>query len=336
MLSAARFFCAAALAASVTRCGMCEPDTNPQPAAPASASALGSVSGARMPPRPSSLPGRATPPKLACRAIAAEGDVHIEAALASADAGAAPVTAVLLEGLVPTEGWLAVATGGRLVAKDPRTTRETTFRGPARVRACVGNNEESWLAAGAFESSPGAGETPGAEEWVVTPLGVVRYSAAKLSVEVSKGGVKLVVNGGEAFLWRADDAKARGADSRAETDDGWLRADGGAVDLTGTGSSTLAGARGAVARCEVLGKAAHDLSAVLLAGGADAATVTTQVSTRRQAKAACAVAALRLAALPAGGTPAGDAAPPLAPLERDLAEGNAGWSTLPPAPPSGP
>ena len=42
-----------------------------------------------------------------------------------------------------------------VVAKDPRTTRETSFRGPARVRPCDDASEESWVASGQFESAVG-------------------------------------------------------------------------------------------------------------------------------------------------------------------------------------
>jgi hypothetical protein len=326
----ARVVVLAAFSACVARCGMCEPDEKPRTVPSASASATVA------PPMPSVAPsgalgnpgGRAImPPKLACRAIAVDGDVHIESPT-GADAGLMPV---LLQGLVPTEGWLGLAAGSRLVAKDPRTSRESTFRGPARVRACVEYREESWVALGAFDSASGAGETPGAEEWIVTPLGVVRYSAASLSVDVRKSDVKASVTSGAAFLWAADDVAARGPDggAPARTDDGWLRADGGTVGLASANATTLDGARGALARCSALGKAAHDLSATLLAGGADAGTVTAQVSTRRQAKAACAVAGLRLAAL--SPRPGPDA---LSPLEKALADGNAGWNTLPTPPPA--
>ena len=110
------------------------------------------------------------------RAIAVDGEVRSE------DDGGTPVA---LSSGIALDPWIDLVSGARLVAKDPRTTRETTFRGPARVRACVDSIEESWVDSGSFESSVGAGESPGAEEWVVTPLGVVRFAAAKLGVQVS-------------------------------------------------------------------------------------------------------------------------------------------------------
>ena len=135
------------------------------------------------------------------------------------------VTPLLLQGLAPTDAWLELAKGSRVVAKDPRTARETTFRGPARVRACVGYSEESWVASGHFESAVGAGETPGAEEWVATPFGVVRYTAARLSVDVGAHDADVVVESGQAFAWGTPgDAGA--------ADEGWTRLSVGKFKLS--------------------------------------------------------------------------------------------------------
>ncbi len=348
MIGGARAGSLAALALSLTHCGGCGPEANrgsigdaaPSSAVvpPASASAATTAST-----RPSSAvsAGQSRPPQLACRAIAVDGDVHLEPPVISGAAVDAGFTAVLLEGLVPTEGWVALARAARLVAKDPRTGRETTLRGPARARACVGFAEETWVASGTFESAVGAGETPGAEEWVVTPLGVLRYSAARLSVDVrdlaSRGGeARVSVPGGGALLWPADDARllvAKGPDagaSNTKTDDGWIRAEG-ALTLSGSAAG-VDGARAAVGRCSALAQQAHDLSAILLAGGADAGTIITQVSTRRLARAACAVAGLRLHALPASSPESVTSE-----LARTFAAASAAWSTLPAAPaPAGP
>ena len=56
----------------------------------------------------------------------------------------------------------------------------------------------------------GAGESPGAEEWVVTPFGVVRYGAAKLSVDVGAKDADVAVATGIAFLWTPADVTTRG------------------------------------------------------------------------------------------------------------------------------
>jgi hypothetical protein len=321
--------------ASLAGCGACEPDRGPPPGASASASAP-----VPAPPSASTLPfplgSRVHAPKVACRAIAVDGDVHLDT---GADAGLTPL---LLDGLVPTEGWLALAPGAHFVAKDPRTTRETTFRGAGRARACVALAEESWIAAGGFDSSVGAGETPGAEEWVVTPFGVVRYSAAKVSIDVHARDARVTVTGGGAFAWPAADVTAKALNAGApgsvagggappsplaKTDDGWLRADAGLTFGAASPPASVDTARAAVTQCEALGKEAHDLGAVVMAGGADAGTIAVQVGTRRLARAACAVAALRTGALPAS-TPADT----LAPLNKGLTEASAAWSTVPSPP----
>jgi hypothetical protein len=224
---------------------------------------------------------------LRCRAIAADGDVHVES-----DAGA-PQIANLSE--IPAEGWLSLSTGARLVAKDPRTTRETTFLGPGRVRVCIDRHEESWIASGSFESVVGAGETPGAEEWVVTAQAVVRYAAARLRIDTAPNGTHLRVANGVAFLWPPQGEA---------TSEGWQRVTAPEMALDGPPRADPAAAGAAVDRCVSLSERSHALARVLLfpedgepAGGNVAAE---QVTARRLARAGCALAALRVDALPPG------------------------------------
>jgi hypothetical protein len=253
------------------------------------------------------------PPKLACRAIAADGDVRVEVPGADAGTGAP----VLLQGLVPTNAWVELAKGARLVAKDPRTTRETTFRGPGRGRACVDYGEESWLTAGIFESSLGAGEGPGLEEWVVTPYGVVRYGAAKLVVEIKGQQAFVKVESGVAFTW------SPGPPTPGTTiEEGWVRQVPGAATLSAPrGEPPADGTKLAVDRCTTLATSARHLAEQVMApGGADAGTITAQVTTRRLARAACAVASVRV-----GSALAAEAAT----LAQPLASANAAWSGLP-------
>jgi hypothetical protein len=296
---------------ALASCGSCEPDKATKPGASARASAPATPP-ASVASRPTHVPPP-PPPRLACRAIGVDGDVHL--APSEADAGA---VAVLLQGMVPTDAWVDLAKGARLVAKDPRTTRETTFRGPGRVRACVGYGEESWVASGSFESTPGAGEGPGQEEWVVTPFGIVRYAAAKLTVDVKPAQADVVVERGVAFAW-----KPGATEAAASLEEGWTRLQPGKVTLAGGKvDEGAAGARMAVTRCTTLATSARGLAAQVMSpdGGADAGTIATQVTTRRLARAACAVASLRVGALP----PA-DAAP----LSGPLADANVAWSALP-------
>jgi hypothetical protein len=282
-------------------CGACEPDRKTPPA-----STSASVSAAPPPATTSHAPRSAPPPKLACRIVTLDGEARAEKGGGPGDAG----TPMLLQGLAPVDTWIDVAKGSRLVARDPHTARETTFRGPARARACVGFAEESWIASGHFESSVGAGEQPGSEEWVVTPFGAVRYTAAKLSVDVGAHDADVSLEAGQAFAWGAP------GDSAA-SDEGWTRLTGGKTKL-----SLRDDAVAAVDKCAGLARSARTLAAQVMAGdgGADGATIARQVTTRRLARAACAVASLRANALAPG-----DAVSLLHPL----AEANATWNALP-------
>jgi hypothetical protein len=244
--------------------------------------------------------------RIPCRAIAVDGSVREEA---TGDAGAA----LAQQGELPTGVWLSLAPDARLVAKDPRTTRETAFVGPARVQPCVAHREESWVAGGHFDSAIGAGETPGAEEWVVTPFGVVRYMSAKLAVIVRAKDAAVSVGSGTAFLWLDAGVRAgagghagagAGADSGAGPaidDDGWLRMAEGTVTLSaGAARAPAEAAHATVDQCAALAGRSKDLAAALLAGSAaaDGSTAKEQMRTRRLARAACAVAALRVDTLP--------------------------------------
>jgi hypothetical protein len=244
------------------------------------------------------------PVALPCRAMTVDGDVR---------AGAAHVSLTQLAE-IPLEGWLFLAPNARIVAKDPRTARETTFRGPARARACVESLEESWLASGTFQSVSGAGELPGGEEWLVTPVGVVRFGASTLTAEVTSAGMRAAVGEGVAFLWVASDSSLRGAEGgipnvarnnearndearndEARNDEGWMRVSAGTVAWVAAGRrGPLDTAQASVDDCARLGKKARDLAGVLLTSGADGTTASEQVLTRRLARGACAVAALRV------------------------------------------
>jgi len=300
-------------------CGACEPSPAQGNDGGAASSTAAAVSA--LPPPSASAHAHGPAPRLACRSIAVDGDVHLEV---PGDAGLVPL---LIEGLVPTEGWLDLAKGAKFVAKDPRTTRETTFRGgPGRVRACVGYAEESWLTSGGFDSTMGSGESPGQEEWVVTPLAVVRYAAARVSVDVRPKDESIAVTLGVASVWTGDDARIRSFDggATAKSDDGWIRLENASLSLAPAAGTpdTLDAARAALDKCSSLAKIAKDLTSTLMAGGADASVITQQVTNRRLARAACDVAALRIGALPPSEATQG--------LGKSLADANTAWTTIGP------
>jgi hypothetical protein len=310
-----------ALSAALAGCGACEPEPPPTLTAPSSSGAVAEIARAvELDATVAQPPGTPPPPgggprttSVPCRAIAVDGDVR-------PDGDAGPALAAAAE--IAPDRWLSLGPDTRLVAKDPRTGRETTFRGPGHVRACVDSLEESWLTSGDFEGTAGAGESPGAEEWVVTPLGVVRFGAAKLAVEASarrplhasppeagapRDGpalqdVRVTVGDGLAFVWAARDAFARGLDGGVTTsplDEGWTRMSRGvAVLAPSVLRPPVQAARSAVDVCAMTGRSAHDQATSLLQGdAATGAKAARQFTTRRLARAACAVAALRVDAL---------------------------------------
>jgi hypothetical protein len=245
----------------------------PPPRVPGSAGALGSSQAALQ-------------AHLPCRAIAVEGDVRIES---DVDAGATPLTS---SSEIPAEPWLLLAKEARLVAKDPRTARETTFLGPGRVRACVNRGEESWASTGSFESVVGAGESPGAEEWVVTPEAVVRYATARLRVDASPQSTRLRLANGVAFLWPPQGEAAA---------EGWQRLTAAETTVPGPPRTDSTAATAAVDRCASLATRSQELARALLTppdGGSGGGSVAAeQVTARRLARAACALAALRVDSL---------------------------------------
>jgi hypothetical protein len=244
-----------------------------------------------------------------------EGDVHFPV---PGNGGTVPL---MVQGLIPVEGWVDLGAASRLVAKDPRTTRETAFRGPAHIRTCVAAAEESWVASGVFESAVGAGETPGAEEWVATPLALVRYASSKVTVDVRSRSVGVKVAAGVVYVWVAGDARSGAVRLGTQdggsvdggnlipgaSDEGWARmGEGQAADIAegaapGAGhhmATPEAAAQRAVAACETFALGSEELATLVLHGGADASAIRSQVSTRRRAHAACSVASVRVHSLP--------------------------------------
>ncbi|HEX7665911.1 MAG TPA: hypothetical protein VF407_15395, partial [Polyangiaceae bacterium] len=111
-------------------------------------------------------------PKFPCRAIEATNKPTLvlspigSASPAAADAGN---NLLVRDMQIPEGQWIDLPTGAKVTAKSPRTLRETSYEGPARVRPCVDHDEEAWVTGGTFDAVSPGNESPGAEEWVVTP-----------------------------------------------------------------------------------------------------------------------------------------------------------------------
>lgn len=266
----------------------------------------------------------------ACRAIAVDGDVRVEADSAAALDGGEKRLARLAQ--VANGAWLSLGPSARVVLKDPHTGRETTFLGPARARGCINGQGEAWVGAGRFQGELGGGEAPLAEEWVVTPLGVFRYVSAKVDIDVTPDRTTASVAGGTFFFWPADDAKVEVRTERQEagavdsTDSPWQRmSDGIARILPPATSSPQVAARHAVDSCSLRATRAEQLARLLLVRDASppptGETIAEQVRARRLAHASCGVARLRLELLPASVA--------REPLTKVLGEAEEAWSRLP-------
>jgi hypothetical protein len=243
---------------------------------------------------------------LECRAVGSTGELGVEPV-----GDAAGYARVEVGAVIPSDRWIVLSRGAKLVAKDPRTTRETTFIGPARVKVCVGRREESWLASGEFESVAGAGETPGAEEWVVTPLAVVRYISANVRIAVRGDLLTVRLAGGDAFARPAKDARTkvpgsapRDAGAGRSESEPWVRLSEAGLDVRPVRpTSPLDAARAAIDPCSHTADESAALARLILPhepgeGGATLGeTIARQVATRRLARAACAMASLRAQSL---------------------------------------
>jgi hypothetical protein len=225
------------------------------------------------------------PPRLPCRVVLASPNVRIE------DAG------VLATAAEVPDGWVDLPAGAKMTAKDPRSARETNFAGPGRVRACVARDEEAWLAGGDFQSAPGSGERPGGEQWVVTPLGVVTYGAEDLRVHVQAGEVDVDAKGTHAHVWVLDGAVAG---TGLQTIDVWssMSAQHAALKPARPGSDPdLTNAF--IAKCGDAADAAQELGVEISLPDASLGELAGKhVRARQVARAACAVARLRVSAMP--------------------------------------
>src|SRR5215467_8960003 len=192
-----RAFCLCALAgAGLLACPSSGQKQNAEGEAESGASAVAAIPASQRP----HWNQAQKPPRVAlpCRAIAVSGNARPSLSPQS------PPLKVADE--IP-DAWLALSPDAKLTAKHPRTTRETTYAGPGPIRPCVHGEEEAWMVAGVFESAPGAGESPGAEEWVLTPLGALRYVGAGLRMTVG-AALELRIERGTAFVLPANDTHA--------------------------------------------------------------------------------------------------------------------------------
>ena len=279
-------------------------------------------------------------PKFPCRAIEATNKPMLlpsPVASAAAAAGDAGSTLLARDMQIPEGDWIDLLAGAKVTAKSPRTLRETSFEGPARVRPCVDHDEEAWIALGTFSAVSPGNESPGAEELVVTPLGVVRYVSATLTAHVDKRAVSVKVTGGSTFVLVPPFASLKtGSDAGAPDAGGgtWLREDPG---FSGTLAASLADDKmpaAAVLVCKNAAAATKAIATELMAPDASIGALGgAHTESRRLSHGLCSVARLVLAKMP-DEKATGEAGAPRTPtskssLEEAVEAAEKGWRTLP-------
>jgi hypothetical protein len=238
--------------------------------------------------------------------------------------------------------WLALPAHASFTARTLETGRELRFEGPGRVRACGG--DVALVMEGSAIGLPGSGESPGAEQWVATACGVARWASGVHRFTGARDACKLQSSLGTAQLYAASDVTvvevAVDGGAPADADAGvahaagtegankarataWRRIDGrrafalhprGAID-------GAAGVKTALAGCEHAAEAVQKVASAMLPvadAGTDAGAgagagggrklgdlAEESVVARGVARAACAVAAVRIAL--AGSSPLDEA-----------------------------
>ena len=253
-----------------------------------------------------SASGRPPPPR--CRAVSVSGTSTMTALSLPLDAGAGAGAMVAESADIPDDVWIDLQKGAKLTARHPHSTRETTFTGPGRVRSCVAHSEEAWVAQGTFESVPSSGERPGAEEWVITPLGVVRYASARVEIDVKPQRTEVKLTNGSAYVWTDEHPSSitppqASAAVATRVADGWTRLDGtGTISFTPkVPAKAEEAAKAAVDRCGEAAKASKNLAMAVAGPDASLAQVAPRhVMARHIARASCDVALLQVGLLPPG------------------------------------
>jgi hypothetical protein len=110
--------------------------------------------------------------------------------------------------------WLELGKGSELVLRHGVSARELSIFGPGRVWPCRFGQEQVLLVEGKLESSAGTGVRPGAEVWVATPFGSLRYADANLQLTSNREGLELRVRSGQAFVESIDGVRGAREDGR--------------------------------------------------------------------------------------------------------------------------
>ena len=149
---------------------------------------------------------------------------------------------------MPEAGLIELASGGELTLQATVSAREITLVGPATFEACPGGDEAVRLSRGKVTAFPGVGVRSGAEVWVATPLGVVRFGDAKIEMAIADRDatrLEIAVIGGHATWVPAAGVVAHAAPAGALGDGSDASVDAGSeVIALGPGTTLEANRRG--------------------------------------------------------------------------------------------
>lgn len=224
--------------------------------------------------------------------------------------------------------WLDVAAKASFSVRTVETGRELRFEGPGRVRPC--GDEVALVAEGSAVGLPGTGEAPGAEQWVATACGVARWASGVHRLAAARDGCRVQSSMGALHVFVAEDVTLEevavdggvaveggaaaeggtpggtpgGAVPRADAGsakDPWRRIDGRrAFKLQARGAfDSAASVKASLGACERAAATVQRLATVMNSGDAGGGSVgdmaAESVVARGVARAACAVAAVRVA-----------------------------------------
>jgi len=288
---------------AIAACSHDDTKTSPEASAPSTSSETAFPSGTPLD-RPQ-IHSQPVKPKFPCRAIdATNKPILLPSPTAPIPTGPDAGANFLVRDMqIPEGDWLDLPAGAKVTAKSPRTLRETTYEGPGFARPCVDHDEEAWMIGGSFSAVSPGNESPGAEEWLITPFGVVRYTSATLFVRLDKKSIDVKVTGGNASILvpsfsRLKDSGDAGVALDAGTSD-WIREDQG---FSGTLAPLLADDKLPAAAIAACATAAANAKAIAIQLDAPDAAVgilgAAHTDARRLARGLCSVARVLVAKLP--------------------------------------
>jgi hypothetical protein len=263
----------------------------------ASASGASGGSGSEVP----SLTRRAAPSGVSCRVMSVSG---------AAQRDGLPLRA---GDTLDRQQAVELGAGSTLHLVHTASARQWTLTGPARAFACERGAEEIVLARGRLRTEPGSGVRPGAEVWVGTPFGSLRYSDARAELEVTPEALRVQVSRGSVWLSPLGDE----APERELT----------AAATTFPARRYRLASAAATARCESAARAAEALATALLSPSTEPLGMRARehVRARQRAHASCSSALATLLA----GDAAGAQDPPTQAGYSALAEADRLWRGVP-------